>query len=127
MNEQQEKQALFDISLNHIRAQGGPSMKDDSCMYRGENGRSCAAAPFITDFQGGMERSSFLLLAANSKFRPYLDPLAVKHRAFVESLQSAHDDTAAILEDSGFMVWYEKCMADLAEDERLHYTPPEVA
>lgn len=126
MNEQQERQALFDISLNHIRAQGGPSMKDDSCMYRGENGRSCAAAPFITDFQAGMEGNSFRELAA-SGFRPYLDPLAVKHRYLVGDLQDAHDEPAVVPEDSVFMAVYEKEMADLAKYEQLHYTPPEVA
>lgn len=123
MNEQQERQALFDISLNHIRAQGGPSMKDNSCMYRGENGRSCAAAPFITDFQDGMEGTSFLVLAA-SEFRPYLDPLAVKHRYLVGYLQDAHDEPAAVPEDGAFMAVYEKEMADLAKYEQLHYTPP---
>lgn len=87
-------QTLFNTSYAHILKQGKPSVKgegDDAfCVYRGDNGCSCAAAPFIKNYKPEMERHQFLKLSED--FYDDLDPVAVQCAHFVNQLQYAHDD-----------------------------------
>ena len=141
VTEQQELQALFDISFNHIIAQGGASFMADtgSCQYRMPNGRSCAAAPFILEYDRKMEDRNWSALVENQHFINKLDPLAVKHRSFVGALQSIHDDAASInedgediyayihlheLDDNEFMKIYIKSAHKLANRHNLKFTEP---
>ena len=49
--EQLSEQEVFDISAKHLLKQNKKSLSEDeeTCMYRGEGGRMCAAGPFIKD------------------------------------------------------------------------------
>jgi len=110
------KQELFDISLNHIRQQGGPSVnKSGGCVYRSKDGFGCAAAPFINEYVPEMEDHSWGGLCG--AWPDHLDPSAVEHYGFVSRLQWCHD--ASPIND--FMSSYEGRMRRLAEREGLQY------
>jgi hypothetical protein len=118
MTEQEEKQYLFDKSLNHIKAQGKPAvLPNGSCQYK-LDGLGCAAAPFIVEHMGEMEGHGFISLVAN--FKDFLDPIAVKHVGVVGCLQGAHDSNS----DRGeaFMEYYLKDMKRIADTINVTFT-----
>ena len=139
----QEQQQLFDISLNHIRKQGGPSASNINrtslvtCLYRSRTydgtERGCAAAPFITKYEERLEGRNFTDLVDNCSSN--VDPVAVRNVFFVRDLQVAHDRGAVIevafsqrlATDGEFMSGYEDRMKRLAEQYGLVYTPPKAA
>ncbi len=121
MTEQDERQALFDISLNHIRAQGEPSMDEQGCVFRNAEGLGCAAAPFITNYEPEVEEIS---IYGGCDVEKYFDPLAVKHSELVAMLQLAHD---GVCEHIDFLGAYEYQMEKLAKKHSLSYTPPDAA
>ena len=145
MTETEELQALFDISLNHIRAQGHGSVEWVpkpaetgrtmlKCSYGTEGGPGCAAAPFISNrstLTGSQRIKSFSSLV---KSGVSVDPVAGKHAPFVDDLQSAHDRSATDVGNTGrrmevpakeFLRLYEARMRNLAADYSLTYTPPQ--
>lgn len=130
------QQELFDISLQHIRKQGKPSVNirhrdlgrpEISCVYRSEDGCGCAAAPFIVDYTPTLENNSISNLAGS---RPqHVDPRALANIELVTQLQQAHDNTAideisATISDV-FLEDYEHRMKWIAEKYGLTYAPPE--
>jgi hypothetical protein len=125
-------QRLFDKSLGHIRQQGGPCYdvnprQGHVCLYKGPNGRGCAAAPFIISYSKEMEGTSFMTLVQLKQFGGKLDPEAASHPYFVDDLQRAHDSSVDFLSsnpDADFMDVYERRMREVAKIHRLSYAPP---
>lgn len=98
-------QEFFDTTVTVLRAQGGPSINEKGvCLYRGPNGRKCAAGIHITD----------------EEYDPTMDPLMLHklliqkdkdgqlwlpsghalrlHSGLAGALQSAHDRAARAIE-----------------------------
>lgn len=131
MSEKDELQTLFDKSVAHIRAQGGPAVDSDGCQYLTAQGLKCAAGIFINEYEDGMENNPWSDVA--HEFRGSVDPLAFRHMCFVNLLQSAHD-RAALNEDGiagdyaghTFLNRYELRVKSLAYNNGLKYTPPVV-
>ena len=131
------KQELFDEALVHIRRQGSPSHQPGDasyCMYRGPEGKGCAAAIFISQYGAGMEALPWSHVVA--RYGDNLDPRAVQNEEFVNNIQKAHDDAASYAEvrverdddadeymvkDSLFLDEFELGMQRLAEDYGLNY------
>lgn len=120
MTEQEEKQYLFDKSLNHIKAQGKPSaLPSGACQYK-EGDCGCAAAPFITEYKPEMEGHGFIGLIRH--YKDCLNPMAVKHCSFVSDLQSAHDRSVGYpINNEGFMKDYLYNMKRIAKNENLTF------
>lgn len=122
LTEQQEKQALFDISYNHIIAQGAPSHDaHGDCVYRTPDGLQCAAGPFITRYTSVMDRySGYEWESLIRAFRDDVDPLAIKHSVLISALQFAHDISAEGTDSPvEFLEEYELCMTELAKEQGL--------
>lgn len=128
--DKQELQDLLNRSVQHIRQQGKPSVKyanpsdGSQCMYRSPLGLSCAAAPFIINYDIGMDDGA--LAGGWSRFfinswRDHLDPVAVKHQSFVRRLQKCHDDASN--DRIRFLELFEAYVADLAGEFGLTVPP----
>jgi len=119
MTQKEAQQHIFDLALNHIRKQGGPSLSGLKCAYRGEGGRSCAFAPAIKEYDEGMEgRSAWVLL---ERFPENVIPEAIiAGKVLCQDVQSCHDIEA----DCGdrFMENFERNMKDVATTHSLIYT-----
>lgn len=119
MNEKETKQELFDISYKHVMEQGKPSVdRSLGCWYR-YHGLSCGAAPFIKEYDEGMEGYSWEEVAW--AYPENLDARAVEFSGFVESLQSAHDE-ASTRQD--FMDAYRLGMRNIAQKHGLTMEHP---
>lgn len=120
------RQRLFDISLNHIRAQGAPSMNGTRCAYRSVSGRRCAAEPFILAYDYEMEAKSWRSLCF--RFRDKVDQNAYENIGLVSMLQNAHDEAAvsfsATEDQEPFMAGYERRMKLVAKQFDLVYREP---
>lgn len=93
--EQEEKTRLFNESFEHIKQQGAPALNGSLCAYRTNDGKMCAAGPFIKDYDSEeMENRPFDIIA--EKYPDKVDPVAVKHKLFVNDLQKIHDDAADV-------------------------------
>jgi hypothetical protein len=104
---QEVLQQLLNRSVAHIRQQGKPSMEDDSCLYRSPDGRGCAAAPFIKNYDPEMEHDDWSALAVH--WADALDPEAVLHEKFVtDVLQESHDNAARARANTDFLQEYEQ-------------------
>lgn len=130
-----EQQQLLDISFKHILKQGGPSMGGEEgtvCMYRGDNGAGCAAAPFITKYDPQMERKTIYSVEEFVKEHPErgaLDSRVSPNITFVAQLQQAHDNSArSVRKEDGtwvsisgaeFMVSYLKSVINIAAEYGL--------
>lgn len=88
-----EKQELLNTSFKHVMHQGEPSMGARGCAYRGNEGRSCAAAPFIVEYDAKMEGYNWASMCSNLR-KGKVDEMARKHAQFVTDLQGAHDNAA---------------------------------
>ena len=118
MTEQEEKQYLFDTSLNHIKAQGKPAvLPNGSCQYK-LGDLSCAAAPFIIEYKEEMEGHGFVGLVKH--YSDCLDPIAVKHHGIVNCLQGAHDSNSD--QGEAFMEYYLKDMKRVADTINVTFT-----
>lgn len=126
MTEQEELQYLLDTSYNHVIKQGKPAAENKMCWYKSPEGLSCAAAPFIIEYNEEMERQSWRSLAIKDEFVPFLDPIAVKHCNFVAELQGAHDGASInVGNDEAFISEYRARIRNIVDDYDL--TLPEIA
>jgi hypothetical protein len=116
-----ELQDLLNRSVAHVRSQGQPSVKYENpnhgqtCMYKSPKGHGCAAAPFITAYEPGMDdgdNAGAWLKSFTDYWAAHLDPLAVKHREFVRELQECHDNASKMR--STFIQDYEERIRELA-------------
>jgi len=116
-----DKQIIFDVVLFGIRAQGGPSMNGKECAYRSPMGRRCAVGMWIANDQYDplMEGKTVLSL---TRLFPKIPAWFHEHELFMSALQHAHDYSAY----GNFQFEFESRMHQLAEEEGLRYTPPQV-
>lgn len=134
------QQSLLNRSYAHVITQGGPSAIYDgdssTCLYRHpDNGRSCAAAPFIRTYSPRMEKSrwSGLLSRAQPSERgrwgytlEAFDPHAVDEFSLVCDLQAAHDFAANECKDgtdADFLAAYRKEITSLVKRYNLEMPP----
>lgn len=122
------KQEIFDTVLNGLRNQKIPSYKrrdtgDVECLYRGPEGRKCAAGMLIPDdqYRPDMEGQPFVWLV-NGTYKHFADvpDHLVEHRNFITSLQQLHDRWAEGA--YGYYSW-EGQMKSLATSNGLQYNP----
>lgn len=132
MTDQLEKQELLIRSVQHVRKQGRPSMRPREgggapyCFYRSPDGLSCAAAPFINDYDSRMDDQASAMAGGwgatfVKNWEERLDPLAAKHYVFVRELQKCHDNAAS---DPMFIKSFNARIHDLARLEGLIVPPP---
>lgn len=91
-----ERQQLLDRAYRHIMEQGGPGWSLGACAYRTPRGAVCAAGIFITDYDPKMECRGFIGVV--DVFPDSVDPMAARHKDFVDSIQSCHDSAAKLAE-----------------------------
>lgn len=119
------EQALFDAALAHIRQQGQPSFdaEEATCAYRMPDGRGCAFAPAIADYNVALEgrRANYLLRDNPARIKPEFREV---DKDFANAVQSAHDDAVLMHPDDEFMERFEGYMRSLAALYRLTYTEP---
>ena len=89
-----DPQDILEFVVKGLIAQGGPSMKNGGCAYRGNDGRKCAAGLLISD-----EFYLPLMEGKGASFDPVEAalvssgvPASALH--FIASLQEAHDGAA---------------------------------
>lgn len=121
----QRRQRLFDTSYHHIMKQGMPSMVGASCLYSGPHGTSCAAAPFIIDYDPSMENLTWGVLVAQFPPGTVTDE-SLTEEDLVADLQDCHDQSASPeRDDDTFIRLFKDKMKALAERQGL--TVPDVA
>lgn len=137
MNEQE----FFDTTVIALRAQGGPSINEKGvCLYRGPNGRKCAAGIHITDeeYDPRMDPQKLhTLLAERAVGGKWAwlssDHVLRLHWRLAGQLQGAHDKAAraikpeenmAIREGAEFFEVLEPELRSIARDYGLTYTEP---
>ena len=127
-------QETFDLVLNGMRAQGGPSAVVDSsghgvqCLYRGPNGRKCAVGLIIPDkdYNPSIEGTTASKALG----------MSLVEGTILDGLQRVHDrcaykrnasDLYDPVTDEEFFAKWEPAMKSFAEKHNLHYTPPVVS
>lgn len=109
-------QAVFDATVRHLAAQGGPSLRRNdgtwTCMYRGNEGRKCSVGFWIPDeaYDRRMEKTP-ITEAVNSKVIQAALPGPMRTRrilVLLESLQQAHDNDGNWTEKDKVNVWQVK-------------------
>jgi hypothetical protein len=122
MNEQE----AFDRSVGGVLKQGGPSAvyKIDGgtravCLYRGPNGRRCAAGHLIddADYREEFEGSAYFQLVTAGLLAPIVGGSALVHL-----LQLSHDNAATGTDcDSDFIREFEANAKKVASDFGLNW------
>jgi hypothetical protein len=126
-----EVRDLIHRSINHVRAQGRPSVDptlvlDNTinqfrCAYRSSEGLMCAAGMFILEYDPRMEGHSWPFLLEN--FPHCLDPAALGQSEIVATLQACHDQ--AYLDSISRKVPFLQCYeAHVANQIDPRYVPP---
>lgn len=120
------RQEVFDKVYEHITKQGGPSFvietdedgwDDLSCVYRGTNGRMCAAGPFLKDSDVEEGAAFFALESVEDNFTE--DTIV-----YIADMQRIHDDCLRIgwdNSDEAFMVRWKRKMKDYADKYNLKH------
>ena len=122
MNEKEAMQSMFDTALAHIRKQGKPSIDGFSCVYKSDDGSSCAFAPFITSYHPEMEGKTCISLLDD--FPASLNPICHDVPGkFLDTLQICHDVPSDEYESGNFLSQYESHMSNLADEYELDYSP----
>lgn len=85
-------QEVFDYIANHLLAQNSRSIdpKTKVCLYRGPEGKKCAAGVLFDDseYNPDYEGVVWIALHIDKKFTS-------KHSALIQELQNMHDNTPA--------------------------------
>lgn len=111
-------QEIFDKSVSGVLAQGGPSVSNSGyyCMYRGPNGRKCAAGHLIDDEHYSPEFEG--AYADEIAFPPLLTGGVAKDQLeLIRELQKAHDRAATF---GDFITGFKNGATDVAERFNLN-------
>lgn len=86
-------QDVFDVVVTHLYRQGRRATSNEVCVYRADDGSSCAVGCLIPDeaYTPDLEGSNALLLADAAKLPQFLMP----HTQLLFALQCAHDHSIA--------------------------------
>ena len=115
-------QEVFDVAVEGVILQGGPSVSGKSCVYRARNGRECAAGQLIPDkfYSERMEGNSFGGTGC-------ADSVTLsQHLGLISSLQSAHDDAVSssnLKDDRLFLNFFARRLSVLAREHNLTVPP----
>ena len=130
LNEQEANQEVFDRAWNHILKQGKKSItvNEDgqvNCVYKSENGLSCAFAPCIKEYNPILENKSAFVLFDNG-YSECLDPVILNADPdFCSSVQYCHDG-APNDSDKVFINDFKRRMIKLAKEKDLKISDPTV-
>lgn len=119
------RQEIFDIVLKGIVSQGGPAYdyEHNSCVYRDDRGRKCAAGWIIPD-ENFLFRWNTAIIhqeAASMLPKELRDADTLR---FLRALQNIHDENAEIYrEDEFFLPAWMKQMAEFAKNNDLEFKP----
>lgn len=104
-------QEIFDFVVTKLREQGEPSLDpvSNACLYRGPNGRKCAAGWLLPDGEQAKE-------GVEAWNVPYFDGFSIRAQQLINALQDVHDGY-------GWKPW-EKGWLEVATEYNLIYTPP---
>ncbi len=121
------RQRVFDIVLDHIRAQGKPAFIKGTCLYRAPDGCKCAIGALIPDdsYFGTMENVTPLYGSVVFKALPKWAQDAGDE--FLKSVQREMHDAPAREEDNGdgyFLPLVERGAREIAHRYGLTYTSP---
>jgi len=119
-------QEVFDVAVEGVILQGGPSVSGRSCVYRARNGRECAAGQLIPDNLYGPEwEGCKIRLILNNRPDTTYRSLR-KHGKLLETLQELHDDSYGTLNSAGdaaFLKAFKRRTALLARNLGLTVPP----
>ena len=128
------RQEMFDKAYIGVIAQGGPSVNDHDCAYRGHNGRACVVGQLVTDEVAAILDSlttlgidDILDVDDDAPQWEWLPPYFRGEADVLGELQSAHDGAyfeAIDGTDEDFLEAFRKRMASVADKYGL--TVPEV-
>lgn len=92
-------QQVFDKVADHLWTQGVPSIDALSgyCMYRGEEGRSCAVGCLIPDDVYSQSMEDLRVAALVGAFGTRLPPFIKEHVELLSRLQSVHDSAVSMV------------------------------
>ena len=114
-------QEVFDVAVEGVILQGGPSVSGKSCVYRARNGRECAAGQLIPD------EIDYKLMEGNSfgGTRCSLSATLAKHFRLVADLQCTHDEASShnLKDDRGFLNDFARRVSVLARAHNLTVPP----
>jgi len=108
------KQKIFDMAIEHLHTQGGPSRADDgkNCMYRGPEGRKCVVGAFIPDeaYVREMDRSvgtgnSINVSTLIERYQSKLPDWFREHEELLSYLQLVHDDPDSHVHGTESVTW----------------------
>jgi hypothetical protein len=110
------RQEMFNKAWHGVIAQGGPSMVDGHCLYRGWNGRKCGVGHLIGDEVAHrwdmLKKSGVAFMSADMISKAGLAP---SDQQFLVDLQNAHDASGNHgSTDKQFIAEFIKSMADVA-------------
>lgn len=116
---QAEKQTIFDAALSGVRAQGGPSVLNNGCAYRGENGRKCGVGHLLRDDEVDEANN---MVAVDKMILP---SRLVPHLELLVWIQHSHDWASNIPfgDEVDFMQRFEARMKFVAGRCGLRYLP----
>lgn len=107
-------QEIFDTVVKHLRSQGCKSIDPETgnCLYRGPNGKKCAAGCLIPDdkYEESMEGRHVYNLKVFKDMR-------IQMTMLVAALQIIHDH-------NDIQEWEER-FQETAESRELTYSPPQ--
>jgi hypothetical protein len=121
-------QELFDKVYLGIIQQGGPSIDFDTekCLYRGPNGRKCAAGQVLLDQYYNKDMEGVIIgygdFIDNGLISSGLSPNNIN---FLKLLQSVHDNSASNAtysdqdKDKFFLETFKNAMESLAQEYNL--------
>jgi hypothetical protein len=104
------RQEIFDKAVGGVIAHGGPSVKrlafGVECLYRGPDGRRCAAGQLVPDHL----------------YDPRAEGGRISAQAhLIDTLQYAHDDVASTTKnDADFLVRFREKVRDIATRHSLN-------
>ncbi len=89
------RQEVFNKVVRGLHLQGGPSIGDGGCLYRGPNGRKCGIGHLITDehydrnIEGNMAASGDVINCVRKSLNALIE--TEEDFSFLVALQKVHD------------------------------------
>ena len=89
------QQEIFDETTRFLFTQGGPSIGETTCAYRGKNGRKCAVGYWIPDshYSPAIESQGVCMdgKTITAALEPMIPPELHQHAPLLHELQKGHD------------------------------------
>lgn len=119
MLSQEEKQDIVEFVAMHMATQGRPAEKEGACMYRDDEGGSCAIGCMLDERTARALRSKTIENVL-SDIHPSLNGWDKEDVDFLTQVQEAHDE-AASLSSRKFIQNFSKMLSDVCFVFDLRY------